>query len=127
MKQTSPFSLKKRLQSFQHAWNGLRILWREEPNARIHFVAAMVAFSGAWWLHISAMEWVCIVLCVGMVFSLELVNSALENLADHVTAEQHPTIKRVKDLAAAAVLVAAIVAVVVAVVIFGPKLWGYFA
>jgi len=117
------FSLRKRLRSFGYAFNGLKVMFREEHNSRIHLIAAFCAIVLGWFLEISTLEWVAISLVIGAVFAAELFNSAIENLADYLAPEKHDKIKKVKDLAAAAVLVFAVVAVVVACLIFLPKIW----
>ncbi|MBN1988922.1 MAG: diacylglycerol kinase family protein [Bacteroidales bacterium] len=116
------FSILKRLYSFKYAFNGLRILFKEEHNARIHLVAAICAIVLAGVLNISALEWVAIVLAIGLVISLEAVNSAIENLADYVSPNWNHNIKRVKDISAAGVLIASIVALVTGLLIFIPKI-----
>jgi diacylglycerol kinase len=66
------------------------------------------------------MEWIAIFLCAGFVISIELLNTAIEYLSDFVMPQQHLQIKKTKDVAAGAVLVAAIVSVVVGGFIFIP-------
>ena len=116
------FSLRKRLKSFGYAFNGLKVLFKEEHNSRIHLVAAFFAILLGWWLKLTLLEWVAISLVIGAVFAAELFNSAIENLADHLAPARHEKIKKVKDLAAAAVLVCAIAAVAVGCLVFLPKL-----
>ena len=117
------FSWKNRLKSFKYAFNGLKILIREEHNARIHvFIAVCVLLAGLVF-EISAGEWIAVTLCIGLVIALEMINSAIENLADFVSPEKHDKIKKVKDLAAGAVLLGAVVAVVVGLVVFLPKIF----
>ena len=70
---------------------------------------------------ISGGEWIAVVLCMGWVIALELLNSAIENIADFVSPEKHETIKKIKDLAAGAVLVGAIASAIVGMIVFLPK------
>lgn len=115
--------LNRRIQSFAYAINGLVCLIREEPNARIHLIAALVAVIAGLWFQLSAMEWLFVILAIVLVFAFELINSALERLGDAVTKEQHALIKKSKDLSAAAVLACAVFAMVVALVVFLPRIW----
>ena len=115
-------TLKNRVKSFGFAFNGLKILMKDEPNAWIHCAAVVCVVVAGFVFHISCMEWVAIVLCIGSVFALEIINSAIENLSDFVSPQKHELIKKVKDLSAAAVLVTAITAVIVAFIIFIPKI-----
>ncbi len=116
-----PFSFRKRLKSFQFAFNGLKVLFKEEHNARIHMVAAVGVVSAGLYFSISETEWMVVLLCIGFVFAMELANSAIEALADFVTSDNHLLIKKAKDLAAGAVLVASIIAFVIGLIIFLPK------
>lgn len=116
------FSFLQRIKCFKYAFNGLRVLIREEHNARIHVVAACVVVMAGFIFHLSCMEWIVVMLCIGFVFSLELINSAIENIADFVSPARHEQIKKIKDLSAAAVLVGAFVSLITAMIIFLPKI-----
>lgn len=124
-KQQQRFSPAKRFASFIHAFNGLRILLREEHNSWIHIAAALVAVVLGFVFKISMYEWIAIVFSIGLVIALEIVNSAFESLSDFVSPERHDSIKKVKDLAAAAVLVSAMAALVIGLIIFIPKIIAY--
>jgi diacylglycerol kinase len=95
-----------------------------QPNARIHLAAAMVAILAGFFFRISSLEWVAIVLCIALVFALEAVNTALEFLTDLVSPDFHPLAGKAKDVAAAAVLVAALGAAAAGLIIFLPKILG---
>jgi len=123
----SGFTLRKRLESFRYAFNGLRLLFKQEHNTWIHgFVAICVILAGVF-LKISSMEWIVIVIVIGLVLAAEAINSSIEVLADHVCSDYSDNIKRVKDLAAGAVLLTAIAAAVVGLIIFIPKLVPLFS
>jgi diacylglycerol kinase len=122
MKKQQKFSIRKRLKSFVYAFNGLHILFREEHNSHIHLVAALCAFIAGFFLKITATEWVAVIFAIGFVFAMELINSAIENMADFVSTEQHEHLKRIKDLSAASVLVSAITALAVGLIVFFPKI-----
>ena len=117
------FSLRKRIASFRYAFNGLRILIKEEHNARIHLLAAVCVSIAGILFQISMLEWAIVLFCIGWVFALELINSAIENTADLISKEKNETIKKVKDLSAGAVLVAAIASAAIGLIIFLPKLF----
>jgi diacylglycerol kinase len=116
------FSIRKRLRSFKYAINGLSILLREEHNARIHFFASCCVIFAGFFFRISALEWMAITFAIGFVFSMEIMNSAIENMADFISPEKHLKIKRIKDLSAAGVLVSALAALFIGLIIFIPKL-----
>ena len=116
------FTLRKRLKSFGFAFNGLIILFREEHNSRIHFITAFFIVIAGFWLKISTIEWVAVIFAIGLVITLEIINSAIENMADFISCEKHEMIKKIKYLAAAGVLVGAITSLTIGVIIFLPKI-----
>lgn len=122
MSKNQKFSIAKRLKSFKYAIAGLKTLIREEHNSRIHLFATISVICMGIYFKINAQEWIAIFFAIGLVISLELVNSAIENIADFVTIEKHLKIKNAKDMAAAAVLVGAIVSVLIGLIVFIPKI-----
>ncbi len=116
------FSIKKRIKSFSYAFAGLKVLFREEHNSWIHAVAAVLAVAMGLLFRISPMEWIAVVIVIGMVFAAEIINSSIERTADFVKAERDDRKRDIKDLGAAAVLVCAIAAAVVGIIIFIPKI-----
>ncbi len=116
------FSLTKRIKSFVYAFNGLSVLLREEHNFRIHLVATLVVFLAAIYFQLSTIESVLLVLTVGFVLVAEAFNSAIENIADFISSEKHEKIKRIKDIAAAAVFISALAALSIGLLIFVPKI-----
>jgi diacylglycerol kinase len=113
-------SLKKRINSLQYAFNGLIDLLKSQPNARVHLIAALLVVSAGFYFQIKPSEWIALVICMALVFSLEAVNTALEYLTDLVSPEYHPLAGKAKDVAAAAVLLGAMGAVIVGLLVFGP-------
>ncbi len=97
-------------------------MFKEEPNSRIHAFVAVLSILTGIILEINSIEWIAIILCIGFVLAIELINSSVENLADFVCSEKRNAIKKVKDLAAAGVLVSAFSAAAVGLVIFIPKI-----
>lgn len=93
---------------------------RSQHNAWLHAAAtlAVVALSAV--VGLTAMQWCIIILCIGLVWSAEAVNTALEVLCDMVHPDEHPKIKIVKDVAAAAVLLVSVAAALIGVIIFLP-------
>ncbi|MBE7175484.1 MAG: diacylglycerol kinase family protein [Mucilaginibacter polytrichastri] len=91
-------------------------------NFRIQSCAAVIVVAAGFWYRISGAEWAVVLLCIGMVLSAELFNSAIEVLTDRAfDGAWHKEAGRIKDLAAGAVLMLAIIAAIVACVIFLPK------
>ncbi|MCB0734822.1 MAG: diacylglycerol kinase family protein [Bacteroidetes bacterium] len=116
------FSIRSRIRSFRFAIAGLRSVWAEEHNARVHLAAAILVVAAGFWFDVSSTEWMSLVFAIGFVITTEIVNTALEKLADVVEPNIDPRIKLVKDLSAAAVLMSVITAVVIGLIVFLPKL-----
>ena len=116
------FSIKKRLLSFVFAFNGLKILLKEEHNARIHLMVALCAILVGIILRINTYEWIAIIFVIGFVFAMEILNAAMENIADFLSTDIDERIKKIKDLAAAATLMSATVALITGLIIFLPKI-----
>jgi undecaprenol kinase len=95
---------------------GLQTALRRESSFRTQLVAAAIVLLALIVIQPTPMWWAVFTLAIGGVLVVELLNSALEALADRLHPEQHPEIRIAKDLAAAAVLVASGAAVLVAVI-----------
>lgn len=122
MRNQRKFSLNERLKSFRPALNGLKWFLQNEQNVRIHLFLSLLSVIAGIFFQISRNEWIGIILCMGMVLSLEAANSAIEQLVDLVSPKKNQLAGLVKDLAAAAVLIASLIAILVAALVFLPKL-----
>lgn len=116
------FSFLDRIKSFKYAFTGFSNLIKNEHNARVHLVLTLVVILLGVLLKINSIEWSLIVMAIGMVFIAELLNTAVEKLADFVEPNTNKTIGEIKDYGAAAVLTAALVAIVLGSIVFIPKL-----
>jgi diacylglycerol kinase len=79
------------------------------------------------WLGLSRVEWAILALTIGLVWTAEFINTALEATVDLASPDIHPLARIGKDVGAAAVLVAAILSVVIGLLILGPPLWARLA
>jgi diacylglycerol kinase len=124
MKHTSINSLKrsKRILSFKYAIKGIRKSILTQPNLRIHLMATfLVSFLG-FYLKISDLEWVAILITCGMVIAAEMMNTAVEALTDLISPDYHKKAGYVKDASAGAVLILAIASSIIGSMIFIPKI-----
>jgi diacylglycerol kinase len=112
--------------AFGFAWRGLVGLVRTQVNARIHLAAAVVVIVAGLVCKLSWGEWAAVVAAIGLVWTAEALNTAIEAVVDLVSPEYHELAGRAKDLAAGGVLCAAVTAVVIGVLIFGPHLLALF-
>ena len=98
------------LRGFVFAGRGIALAWRGELNFKVMLFLAAVAVGLGWYRGLDAMEWALIVFCLGLVLSLEIMNTAIEHLVDILSPDHDVRYGRIKDLAAGAVLVASVAA-----------------
>src|SRR4051794_26436411 len=108
--------------AFYHAFKGLQNFFFRERNGKIQLCIGSITVVAAFILHVSLTEWMVILLCIAVVLSLEMLNSAVEKLCDLVHRDFHPIIKIVKDVSAAAVLWSSIISTAIGCIIFIPKI-----
>jgi diacylglycerol kinase len=117
-----PFSWAARARSFGFAFRGVVTLLATQHNAWIHAAATVAVVGLGLTLGVSRLEWALLVFAIALVWTAEGLNTALEWLCDAAAPEYHPLVKQAKDVAAAAVLLAAIGSAVVGLLVFGPRL-----
>ena len=108
--------------SFSYAFQGLGYALRRERNLRIHFLLSGLATLLGMVLNLTRTEWMILVVVFAMVIMAELFNTAIEATVNLSTSTYHPIARAAKNVAAAAVLVAAGGAVVIGYLIFFPRL-----
>jgi undecaprenol kinase len=112
--------IKKTIKSFGFALEGILYTIKTQSNFRFHLVATVVVVFCGFYFEIKTIEWLFLLLCIGLVLFAELLNTAIESAIDLCSPETHPLAKIAKDTAAASVLVLAIMAVFVGLIIFIP-------
>jgi len=126
-KKENNFNLTDRLRSFRFAFRGILDLIKDEHNFRIHITVLLIVIVAGILLQISVPEWLVIILVSSLVLISESFNSSIEHLADLLKPEEDERIRKVKDIAAAAVLISAVTAVITGFIIFIPYLIKIFA
>ncbi|MBE6046973.1 MAG: phosphatase PAP2 family protein [Clostridium sp.] len=114
--------LKKLVDSFNHAIDGIIDTVRTQRNMKIHLIAALAVLLACFCFDISKIEFLALAVTITMVISAELINTAIESAIDMTTNYYHPLAKVAKNAAAGGVLVTAINAIIVGYVIFWEKL-----
>jgi len=122
MKKPDKFLLRNRLKSFRFAFNGIKKLIKNEHNARIHIVALICVIGLGVFFKIELTEWIALTIVSGLVILMELLNTAVERLADFVESDWNEKIGIIKDYCAGAVLISAIISLIVGGLIFIPKI-----
>jgi len=104
------------------ALQGMKQFFSRDRNGQIQIVIGITAIILGFTVSLTSFQWLLVLFCIGLVISLEMINSAIERFCDLVTTDFHPGIKVIKDVAAGAVLVASITSLVIGLIIFIPAL-----
>lgn len=115
--------LINRLKSVGYAYKGAAYLIKTEASIKIQVFCAIIITIAGFYFEISTTEWLFQIAFIGLVMSLEGVNTAIENIADFVHPDRHASIGKIKDIAAGAVFIAAVSAAIAALVIYIPKIF----
>lgn len=114
-----------RIQAIKVALDGIKHVMTTQPNARIHAGFTLAVFLVAGLLKLPRLEWVILLLTVGLVWAAEVFNTAVEIAVDVVSPNYDPKAKIIKDISAGAVLISVLVSILVGLFIFGPYLWNW--
>src|SRR6266851_735847 len=110
------------VRSFSFAGQGVWYAVRTQRNMRVHLLAAACAVTAGLFLRISAVNWACVLMAIGLVLTTEALNTVVAALAELCTEEFHPPAKIDKDGAGGAVLISSVTALGVGAAIFLPRL-----
>lgn len=114
--------VRKLMDSFNYAIEGIIYAVRSQRNMKIHMVAALLILTACFFYDLSKIELLIITITITMVIVAEMINTAIEFAIDATTNYYHPLAKLAKNVAAGAVLVTAINAVFVGYIVFGDRL-----
>ena len=114
--------MKAFFRSLMFAIVGVKQFFSRDRNGKIQTVIGITAIILGFTVSLSSFQWLLVLFCIGLVISLEMINSAIEKYCDLVTTDFHPGIKIIKDVAAGAVLVASLMSLVIGLIIFIPAL-----
>lgn len=123
MKNKISASIQKCLNSFTYAKNGLLHVVMNENNFNYHTVATIIVLVVAIILKLNVIEWIILIILIGIVFISEIFNTAIEKTVDMLSPEYNPKAGLVKDVAAAGVLVASIISAICGSILFLNKIF----
>ncbi len=121
-KTKEPFIIN-RLKSVKYAFLGMLRLIKTEASIQIQFVIAIIVTVAGFYYSISNTEWIMQCFAIGMVMSIEGLNTAVEEVANFIHPNHHPKIGIIKDVAAGAVFIASIAASIIGLIIYIPKIF----
>jgi len=114
--------IKRHTISFKHAFDGLLLSLKTQPNYQIHLSLSLLALIGAVLLQISYYETLLIIVLIFIGLTIETINTSLENTNNAIDKNIREDIKVAKDAAAGAMLIYALGAFTIACIIFVPKI-----
>ena len=107
-------------QKFLVAMKGAGIPFKTESSIRIQFFIGVAALALGFYLGISRMDWLWIIMAITIVLITETMNTAIEKLVDLVSPGYNQIAGLVKDIAAGAVFMAAVAALIIGAIVFIP-------
>jgi diacylglycerol kinase (ATP) len=109
-----------RLKSLVYAAKGAYKLIITEHSIMIQFSIAILITIAGFYFKISKVEWLIQILAIGLVLSVEALNTAIEKIADFIHPDYNKSIGFIKDIAAGAVFFAALAALIIGAIIYIP-------
>jgi len=109
---------KRLIKSFRYAIKGLSKIFYEEQNLRVQSFFGLFALLLAYYFKITQIEWIVLILTISLVVLMEIINSAVERVADILKPRIDEYVKEIKDITAAAVMFASVVSVIIGIIIF---------
>jgi undecaprenol kinase len=111
-------SIKRFINSFKYAYWGLKKVFTEEQNFQIHILSAtVVLIFSIFVFNFSYIELAITLICIALVLTVEIINTAIENTWDHLEPNHHPVVKSVKDMMAGTVMLVSIFSTVIWLII----------
>lgn len=111
---------KGRLKSVTYAYKGAIKLISTEHSVMVQFSLGIIMTIAGFYFHITSTEWLFQILAIGLVLSVEGLNTAVEKVADFIHPNYHERIGFIKDIAAGAVFFAAMTAIAIGLTIYIP-------
>ena len=109
------------IKSFRHALSGLISVIKTERNFRIHICMMLYVIAFSFIGRVGFQTFLKFLICFGVIFTAELMNTAIELICNEITTEYSENIKKIKDISAGAVLVVALFSAILGLCVFLSK------
>ena len=116
--------ISQTIKSIHRAWRGLIQVWKDEQNFRIEIFIALIVLVMIFYWQVTLKESVILILVIFTVLILEIINTVMERMVDILKPKIYHYVAVLKDMMAAAVLLASIAAIIIGILIFYPYLVG---
>jgi diacylglycerol kinase (ATP) len=112
-----------RLKSLGYAFKGACHLLKTEASIQAQFAIGILMTIAGFYFQLSITEWIIQILVIGVIMTVEAINTAIEEIADFIHPDFHKKIGLIKDMAAGAVFIFAIAAIIIGLLIYLPKIF----
>lgn len=114
------------MQSFKHAFNGIKLIFNSQRNFKIQLIIGILVIFAGFFFKITILEWYGVIFSISLVLIAESLNTAIESMCDALTGDYSSKIKMAKDISAGAVLLSTIASVIIGLIIFVPHIRGMY-
>lgn len=109
--------------SFKHAFAGIGRIIKNERNIKIHLLVAIIVLPVIiFYYNFSAIELAIVLTSMAIVIVVEIVNTLIERILDHLHPENHERVALIKDGGAGAVLAAALFSIIIGLILIIPHI-----
>lgn len=108
------------IKSFGYALKGVLFMLKDERNFKVQIFIAIIALALGIYFPLQNIEWIILILCIALVLSAEMINTAIEQIVDNIHHNYNKKAKIIKDIAAGFVLVLSITSLIIGLIIFIP-------
>ena len=110
----------------KYSLNGIKTYMEEGKSFILYSFAAILEVIFGFIFKVNGLEWILIICMLGVILSIELLNTGIERACDAITKEYNPLIKAAKDCGSGATFISFIVMVILNIIIFYPKVVALF-
>ena len=110
----------------KYSLNGIKTYMEEGKSFILYSFAAILEIIFGFIFKVNGLEWILIICMLGVLLSVEILNTGIERACDAITKEYNPLIKAAKDCGSGATFIIFIVMVILNIIIFYPKVVALF-
>lgn len=114
------------MRRFKYAYDGFNAILKKDQNFLLHILAGFITIIMGFIFNLNKYEWMFILLAIGLVLSLEAVNTSIEFVVDLVTTDYHVYAKHAKDIAAFSVVIVSVISLCIGLIVFVPHILELF-
>ena len=115
----NPYSVYK---TVKNSVNGIKWYSQDGKSFIIYIFGVVLEIILGFLYKINGLEWILIICILGVILSVELLNTAIEAACDAISKEYNPLIKIAKDCGSGATFVVFVVSIILNIIIFLPKI-----